>query len=275
MHDANRQTLALLFPACLAAPPADGNGTIRTVNGETITGVFSCGGRSQMVPNAYHEPVCTYAIDVTITDSEGSPPQRYRGHATLHLSSGLLVLPNMPNPTVAIMPYAVAVMAVQGQELFQEAMAAPAAPAAVPVALGGAPAPAPAKLVASDVPHVPLQPRMQPQTYAQQVQPQAYAQQVQPQAYAQQVQPQACAQPAPAPGTVVVATAVPLMAGADAQAAYEQQLIDAEERAELAAAQRQAGVAYGVYDPALEQPANPQGLPPGQRINVLDPRNYF
>jgi hypothetical protein len=246
----------------LAAPPADGIGTIRTVNGETITGVFSCGGRSQVVPNAYHEPVCTYAIDVTITDSEGSPPQRYRGHATLHLSSGLLVLPNMPSPTVAIMPYAVAVMAVQGQELFQEAMATPA---------GGAPAPAPAKLFASDVPHVPLQ----PQAYAQQVQPQAYAQQVRPQAYAQQVQPQAYAQPAAAPGTVVVATAVPLMAGADAHAAYEQQLIDAEERAELAAAQRQAGVAYGVYDPALQQPANPQGLPPGQRINVLDPRNYF
>jgi hypothetical protein len=214
-------------------------GTIRTVNGETITGVFSCGGRSQMVPNAYHEPVCTYAIDVTITDSEGSPPQRYRGHATLHLSSGLLVLPNMPSPTVAIMPYAVAVMAGQGQELFQEAMSAPA--------------PAPAKLVASEVPHVPLQ----------------------PQAYAQQVQPQAYAQPAPAPGTVVVATAVPLMASADAQAAYEQQLIDAEERAELAAAQRQAGVAYGVYDQALQQPPIPQGPPPGQRINVLDPRNYF
>jgi len=89
-----------------------------------------------MAPNAYHAPVATYNLDVVVSNPTADQEQVYRGAGTLHLTTGLVVLPNMPNPEAPVLPFAVAWVAQEGRDIFSAAMAqtsppAPQAPLAV------------------------------------------------------------------------------------------------------------------------------------------------
>lgn len=97
-----------------------GSGTLRTKNGEVISGMWHFQGRADHVPNAHYEPVSKYMINVHIYDEKTGRSQDYNGQASLHLQSGLLVLPGMQDPSLPVMPFAIAVLAEQGRELLNE-----------------------------------------------------------------------------------------------------------------------------------------------------------
>jgi hypothetical protein len=72
---------------------------------------FPLQGRADNIPNAHHEPVGRYNLHVTVVDQSTQTTHMYNGPATLHLASGMVVLPGMGNPKEKIMPFAMAVAA--------------------------------------------------------------------------------------------------------------------------------------------------------------------
>uniref|UniRef100_A0A7S2RAH0 MORN repeat protein n=1 Tax=Mucochytrium quahogii TaxID=96639 RepID=A0A7S2RAH0_9STRA len=104
-----------------------GVGKLTTMNKEVIEGTWTCMGRSSNGPMAHECPVAKYELAVTVTDIESGRVTRYHGPATLHLQTGLVVLPGMDNPSMSVMPYATAVIAENGRELFSSAIAQPVA----------------------------------------------------------------------------------------------------------------------------------------------------
>jgi len=95
----------------------DGQGTLHINSGEVISGQWTFRGRS-----ITSKPIATYDLNVTVTDSKSGDASMYNGSGTLHLDTGLVVLPNMPSPEVAVLPYATAVLAENGKQIFGEAI---------------------------------------------------------------------------------------------------------------------------------------------------------
>lgn len=87
----------------------NGQGRLTTFNGETIEGKWTFLGRADNIPNAHHEPVGRYRLEVAVTDQSSQSTQMYSGPATLHLASGMVVLPGMGDPKAKLMPFAVAI----------------------------------------------------------------------------------------------------------------------------------------------------------------------
>jgi len=114
-----------------------GKGVITTMNGERIEGYYTFRGRASHVPNAYHEPVAKYHVSVNVLDTKTHRAMQYDGPATLHLRSGLLVLPGMNDPNEPVFAYAEAVLVDKGKDLLKSGFENNA-PQAVPVALSGA-----------------------------------------------------------------------------------------------------------------------------------------
>mmetsp|Transcript_4256 Transcript_4256/g.5651 ORF Transcript_4256/g.5651 Transcript_4256/m.5651 type:complete len:262 (+) Transcript_4256:301-1086(+) len=73
-----------------------GEGTLVTRNGETIKGYFQFKQRMMTVDGPRY-PVGEYMLNVDVTSSNGSK-QKYVGPATLHIYTGMLVLPGMAKP---------------------------------------------------------------------------------------------------------------------------------------------------------------------------------
>lgn len=88
-----------------------GNGTLRTSNSEVISGNWHFLGRNNSNLTGQHSVIGTYRLNVTITDVSTNQTHGYSGDASVHLDTGLVVLPNMPKPDIALLPYAVAVAA--------------------------------------------------------------------------------------------------------------------------------------------------------------------
>lgn len=141
-------------------------------NGERISGIWEFQGRADNIDTRYTQPVGRYLLNVTVHDEKTNRAQQYIGPATLHLTSGLVVLPGMNDPSEPIFAYAVAIKNDDG-ELRKVDYVAEATPVAlgsnaqpfVPITSNGAvqqPPVAsmgsiPAGPVASAVPEAPLQ----------------------------------------------------------------------------------------------------------------------
>ncbi|GBG25695.1 Phosphatidylinositol 4-phosphate 5-kinase 5 [Hondaea fermentalgiana] len=106
-----------------------GQGTLRTSNGEIVAGQWEFLGRSNSSLTSQYSVVGKYRLNVTITDCATDQQQGYSGLATVHLDTGLVVLPNMPSPDLAVMPYVVAVAA-ETNETTVDAVATPVTAAA-------------------------------------------------------------------------------------------------------------------------------------------------
>lgn len=115
-----------------------GEGKLKTVAGEVLQGFWNHTGRAP----GFATPVLKFTFHGEIAD--GSKRVPYDGPLALYMNSGLVSLPNMRDPSEALLPYAVAMadgpadpqdpkLAEEGRVLFKEGMETGAVPVAVPV----------------------------------------------------------------------------------------------------------------------------------------------
>lgn len=78
-----------------------GRGRMETLNREVIEGVWNFKMRANNVPNSWNEPIANYVLDVVVTSSEGLQ-RNYSGPASLHLKTGMVVLPYMKDPNESV-----------------------------------------------------------------------------------------------------------------------------------------------------------------------------
>jgi len=108
----------------------NGQGSLTTVNGEALEGFWEYQGRS----DASNTPIGKYRFNGQVVDLKNGNKRAYSGPLAFYLLSGLVSLPNMTDPTEALLPYAVviaddgkgdAALAEQGRVLFQQGLVAP------------------------------------------------------------------------------------------------------------------------------------------------------
>lgn len=107
-----------------------GEGKLTTVNGEVLQGIFEYMGSAQT-----STPAGKYNFRGEILDLKTGNRTQYFGPMALYLLSGLVSLPNMPDPMQSMLPFAIALsdgqgkdpetakLAEEGRVLFQEGMA--------------------------------------------------------------------------------------------------------------------------------------------------------
>lgn len=86
-----------------------GKGKLTTLNNETVDGFFQF-RRRFITTDGYNKPVGEYMLNVAVTTSSGQT-KGYHGPATLHIESGLIVLPGMSDSTAPV--YDAVVVAIQ------------------------------------------------------------------------------------------------------------------------------------------------------------------
>jgi len=77
-----------------------GDGVLRTKNNESIAGTWQFTGRS-FPTGSQNYPVGTFLLNVSVTNNLTGESVQYQGQASLHLQTGLLVLPGMPAPEIS------------------------------------------------------------------------------------------------------------------------------------------------------------------------------
>lgn len=105
-----------------------GQGKLTTVNGEVLDGFWEYQGRSDTA----NMPVGKYKFIGELIDVKTGQRRPYNGPLAFYLLSGLVSLPNMPDPMEALFPYAVVLpddggkgssaIAEQGRVLFQQGL---------------------------------------------------------------------------------------------------------------------------------------------------------
>jgi hypothetical protein len=97
-----------------------GRGVLTTINKEKIDGNWQYQGRSVTQLG----PVGKYFFTGMVYDPNSDRHVPYNGSMTLHLTSGLVALPNMQDPLSSVLPYASVVntTAEEGRKILHEAM---------------------------------------------------------------------------------------------------------------------------------------------------------
>jgi hypothetical protein len=107
-----------------------GQGKLTTNNGEVLSGFWEFHGRSDQA----RTPVGKYQFHGELVDTKTGQRTALHGPLALYLQSGLVSLPNMPDPAQSMFPYALAfvendkdamsnpALAEGGKALFQQAM---------------------------------------------------------------------------------------------------------------------------------------------------------
>jgi len=80
-----------------------GPGKLTTINGEVLDGFWEFHGRADV-----GMAMGKYSFHGTILDTKNNERMRYDGALALYLRTGLVSLPNMPDPMESMLPYAVA-----------------------------------------------------------------------------------------------------------------------------------------------------------------------
>lgn len=91
-----------------------GAGKLTTLNNETINGFFQF-RRRFITTDGYNKPVGEYVLNVSVTTSEGHT-KGYHGPATLHIESGLVVLPGMSDSNAPVYDAVVVAIEKSGNE---------------------------------------------------------------------------------------------------------------------------------------------------------------
>jgi len=98
-----------------------GRGVLLTVAGERVDGEWTFLGRANNASSTWNSPVGRYRFRGVIVDRKNNRAVMYCGDAALHLATGLVALPTMPDPKEPVFQQAVEVMtATPAEELRHE-----------------------------------------------------------------------------------------------------------------------------------------------------------